>query len=122
MPFIGKIARPAPSFDHQVGTFDVTEELILIDEDHAFVKKEDQVVGIVCLDQLLEKYKSADISDTEIVIFAEPLFSVDEYEDKLKALGLMLDKNIEHIAVTNKAGVFVGIASMEQLKKNMSAC
>lgn len=117
MPFIGKVALPAPTIDHQRSTFDATEELILLGQDHAFVKKDDQVIGIVCLDNLLEEYKFGDISETSVAEFVEPLFFVQEYELRLKAAELMEENNVEHIAVTNKAGVFVGIATLNQLKK-----
>ncbi len=40
MPFIGRVASPAPTLDHQANTFDATEELILLGQDHPFVKKE----------------------------------------------------------------------------------
>jgi hypothetical protein len=46
----------------------------------------------------------------------EPLFFVKEYELRLKAMEVMLTNDIEHIAVTNKAGDFVGITSLKQLK------
>ncbi len=116
MPFIGRVASPAPTLDHQVNSFDATEELILLGQDHAFVKKDDQVIGIVCLDNLLDEYKSGDISATSVAEFMEPLFFVKEYELRLKAVELMLINDIEHIAVTNGAGDFVGIASLKKLK------
>ena len=116
MPFIGKVAMPAPTIDHQTTTFDATEELVLLGQDHAFVRKNDKVIGIVCLDVLLEEYKSSDISETKVEEFVEPLFFIKEYESRSKATETMLINNIEHIAVTNNAGVFVGIASLKQLK------
>jgi hypothetical protein len=54
MPYIGRISTPAPTLDHQSTAFDATEELILLGQDHAFVKKDDRIIGIVCLDNLLE--------------------------------------------------------------------
>lgn len=116
MPFIGKVARPAPTLDHQTNTFDATEELILLGQDHAFIKKDGRFVGIICVDKLLEEYKSGDISATSVAEFIEPLFHIKEYEPRSKAVELMLINDIEHIAVTNKAGDFVGIASLEQAK------
>ncbi len=116
MPFAGKIARPAPTLDHQISCFDATEELILLGQDHAFVKKDDRLVGIVCIDKLLEEYKSIDISEASVAEYLEPLFSVKEYELRSKAVELMLTNDIEHIAVTNRAGDFVGIASLKKLK------
>ena len=64
----------------------------------------------------LEEYKSGDISETSVADFVEPLFFVKEYELRSKAVELMLTNDIEHIAVTNRAGDFVGIASLKQLK------
>jgi predicted transcriptional regulator len=71
MPFIGKVASPAPTIDHLANSFDATEELILLGQDHAFIKKDDRLVGIVCLDNLLEEYKSGDISATSVAEFME---------------------------------------------------
>ena len=74
MPFIGRVTSPAPTLDHQANSFDATEELILLGQDHAFVKKDDRIIGIVCLDNLLEENKSGDISETNVAEFVEPLF------------------------------------------------
>ena len=90
--------------------------LFLLGQDYAFIKKDDRLVGIVCLDNLLKEYKSGDISATSVAEFMEPLFFVKEYELRLKAMEVMLTNDIEHIAVTNKAGDFVGITSLKQLK------
>jgi predicted transcriptional regulator len=116
MPYIGKIAKPAPTLDHQANTFDATEELILLGQDHAFIKKNDRIIGMVCVDNLLEECKSGDISSTNVAEFVEPLFFVKEYELRSKAKELMLINDIELIAVTNNAGDFVGIASLKQMK------
>ena len=64
----------------------------------------------------LEEYKSGDISETSVADFVEPLFFVKEYELRSKAVEVMLKNDIEHIAVTNGAGDFVGIASLKKLK------
>ncbi len=116
MSLIGEIAFPAPTLDQQTIAFDATEELILFGQDHAFVKRDDRFIGIICVDNLLEKYKSGDISATAVAEFVEPLFFLNEYEHRSKAAELMLTNNIEHIAVTNKVGGFVGIASLKQMK------
>jgi hypothetical protein len=73
MPYIGRISTPAPTLDHQSTAFDATEELILLGQDHAFVKKDDRIIGIVCVDNLLKEYKSGDISSSSVVEFVEPL-------------------------------------------------
>lgn len=116
MPFIGRVARPAPTLDHQTNTFDATEELILLGQDHAFIKKDGRFIGIICVDNLLEEYKSDDISETSVEEFLEPLFFLNEYVHRSKAMEMMLINDIEHIAVTNKADDFVGIASLKQMK------
>ncbi len=116
MPFIGEIAFPAPTLDHQTNTFDATEELILLGQDHAFVKRDARFIGNVCVDILLEEYKSGDISATAVADFVKPLFFLNEYEHRSKAMEMMLINDIEHIAVTNKAGDFVGIVSLKQMK------
>jgi signal-transduction protein with cAMP-binding, CBS, and nucleotidyltransferase domain len=116
MPFIGSIASTGPTIDHQTNTFDATEELILLGQDHAFVNKEGQTIGIACLDHLLEKHKSSDISRLSIIEFMEPLFAIGEYEHESKAGNLMRENSVKHIAVTNRIGEFVGIVSAMQLK------
>ena len=117
MPYVGKVALPSPTLNHDLSSFDATEELILLGMDYAFVKKDGQYVGIISLDNMLEKYKFEDIADLKIVEFMEPLFFVSEYEHKSKAIDLMLKNNVHHIAVTNKAGDFVGVASSTQLQE-----
>ena len=81
------------------------------------MKKNEQVIGIVCLDSLLEEYKSGDISDTHVAEYLEPLFFVNEYEDRSLARSLMKENNVEHIAVTNQDGIFLGIASAKEFKE-----
>ena len=112
MPFTGKVAVGAPTFDHQTDSYDVTVDLIVLGLDYAFLKKDDQIIGIVCVDNLLEEFNSA----AKVAEFMEPLISISEYEHKLKAAQLMRENKVEHIAVTNRAGDFVGIASFKQLK------
>ena len=112
MPII-EITLPAPTLDHQTDTFDAIEELILLGKEHAFVKKDGQILGIVCLDSLLGKYSSADVSETKVANFAEPLTFISEYEHKSKVVSLMQEKNLEHIAVTNQTGDCMGIAALK---------
>ena len=116
MPFIGKVAVGAPTFDHQTDSYDVTVDLIVLGLDYAFLKKDDQIIGIVCVDSLLEEFNSAANSEAKVAEFMEPLISISEYEHKLKTAQLMRENKVEHIAVTNRAGDFVGIASFKQLK------
>ena len=117
MPYIGKVALPAPTLDHKLKAFDATEELILIGQDHAFVAKGSDIIGILCLDHLLEQYKKADISGVNVEEFVEPIFYVNEYDYQRDVARFMNEKLIEHIAVKNKAGNFVGIASTKQLSE-----
>jgi predicted transcriptional regulator len=90
--------------------------LFLLGQDYAFIKKDDRLVGIVCLDHLPEEYKSGDISATSVAEFMEPLFFLKEYELRSKAMEVMMINNAGHIAVTNGAGKFMGIASLKQVK------
>ena len=41
MPFTGKVAVGAPTFDHQTDSYDVTVDLIVLGLDCAFLKKDD---------------------------------------------------------------------------------
>jgi predicted transcriptional regulator len=116
MASIGDIATSAPTLDHQTDTFDAIKELIILGEDYAFVKKNDQIIGIVCVDNLLDEYNSATICEVNVEKFAEPLLYINEDENELKAAQLILENNVKHIAVTNQVGDFVGIVSFKQLK------
>ena len=60
MPFIGRVASPAPTLDHQATTFDAIEELILLGQDHAFVKKDEQFTGGVHRRTLQESFYMID--------------------------------------------------------------
>ena len=116
MPYIGKVKKPSATLDHQLSAYDATEELILWGFDYAFIKKDDSFIGIVSLDSMLEEYKSGDISATGVEEFMEPLFFVKESETRLKAVETMLKNGVKHLAVTNTAGNYVGVASLRQLK------
>jgi len=116
MPFIGKIASPATTLDHQTNSFAATEGLLLTGQDYAFVEKDDQIVGIICLENLLEEYMSANTSENRVEDFMKPLFFVKEHERRSKALELMLMNDIEYIAVANRSDDFVGVVSLKQLK------
>jgi len=69
MPFIGKVAVGAPTFDHQTDSYDVTVDLIVLGLDYAFVKKDDQIIGTVCVDKLLEEECSINNSETKVAEF-----------------------------------------------------
>ncbi len=112
MPFIGEIASPSPALEHQMTTFDATMKLINLGKEYAFVKKDEQYIGIISLANILE-----DHSDSPLTEFMEPLFIVKADEHKHKAFTLMLEKNVEHIAVTNQAGEFVGITSAKKVQE-----
>ncbi len=116
MPLIGRAISRPPTFDHQANSFDVTVDLLLLDQDCAFVKEGDQITGIVCVNNLLGEFNSATPSEMTVAEFAEPLVSINECEHKSKAANLMKENNVEHIAVTNRNGDFVGIASAKLLK------
>lgn len=117
MPFLARVISPALIFDHQAKPYDVAVDLVLLDQDCAFVKKDDQIIGIVCLDNLHEEFISAVASEDKVAEFIEPLFSINEYKHSSIAMELMLMKNIEHIGVTNGGGDFVGIASLKEIEE-----
>jgi predicted transcriptional regulator len=116
LKFTEKIDQPAPTIDHQTKTFDATEELILLDQDYAFVKKDDQIIGIVCLDELLKEYQSGDEPEATIEKFINPYFRFSAYEKKSKEVNLIQENFTEPIAVTNKAGDILGLVSNKKLK------
>jgi hypothetical protein len=70
--FTGKIDQL--TIDHQTKIFDATEELILLGQDYAFVKKDDQIIGIICLEGLLKEYHAGDVSEATIEKFMNPFF------------------------------------------------
>jgi len=114
MPFVGEAALPSPTLDHQMTTFDATEKLIILGKDYAFVERDGEYIGIVSLVNIME-----DASDSNLTEFMEPLFFVKADDHKLKAAALMQENNVEHIAVTNQAGEFVGITSAKRLQEEL---
>ena len=112
MPFVGRTALPSPTLDHQMTTFDATVKLVVLGKDYAFVKKDDEYIGIVSLVNIME-----DGSDSKLMEFMEPLFFIKADEHELKATALMKENNVEHIAVTNQAGEIVGITSAKRLQE-----
>jgi len=116
MPFIGRVTSPAPYLDYQTTVFDVIEYLIVNDSDHAFITKEEKVVGIVSSEKLLEIYKSQDLNNASVAEYLSPLICINEKAHKSIAASLMKENNVEHIAVTNQNGNLVGIASAKQLE------
>jgi predicted transcriptional regulator len=113
MTFTGKIDQL--TIDHQTKIFDATEELILLGQNYAFVKKGDQIIGIVFLDDLLKEYYAGDISETTIEKFINPSFRFNDYEEKSEEVNPIQENNVDHFAVTNKTGVLLGIVSNKKL-------
>ncbi|MZG30483.1 MAG: CBS domain-containing protein [Nitrospinae bacterium] len=111
MPFIGEIASPSPTLDHQMTTFDAIMKLINLGKEYAFVKKDEKYIGIVSLANILEDHSDAPVTD-----FMEPLCIIRADEHKHKATTLMLQNNVEHIAVTSEAGEFLGITSAKKVQ------
>ena len=69
------------TIDHQTKIFDATEELIFLGQDFAFVKKDDQIIGVIWLEDLLKEYHSGDTSEDTIEKFINPFFSISDYEN-----------------------------------------
>ncbi len=111
-PYIGKATSPAPALDHQTTLFEAIEHLIANDLDHAVVNKNGRVVGIVCLSKMMSEYSKffMDVSKTTVFELMEPVYYMNYTEHKIEAAQLMIDKDVEHIAVTNQAGKFLGVA------------
>ena len=86
MPFTGKVAVGAPAFDHQTDSYDVTVDLIVLGLDYAFLKKDDQIIGIVCVDNLLEEFNSAANSEAKVVLPepGKPIIKIIFIKDLLK--------------------------------------
>ena len=78
MKFSGKMDQL--TIDHQTKIFDATEELILLGQDYAFAKKNDQVIGTICLEDLLKEYHARDASEATIEKFVNPFFLSSEVE------------------------------------------
>ena len=84
MASIEKIASPAPILDSNTAIFDAIEYLISKDCIHAFVQHEGKTIGIVAVEQLLENYKSRDMSDVTIREYMGPILKIKAGEDPLK--------------------------------------
>lgn len=78
MTFIGKF--DPLTIGHQTNIFDAAEELILLGQDYAFVKKNDQVIGTIYLEDLLKEYHARDASEATIEKFVNPFFLSSEIE------------------------------------------
>jgi hypothetical protein len=74
VPFIGKTVHSALTIDHKTKNFAATEELILLGQDYAFVKKDDQIIGTVCLEELLKEYHAGNESEATIEKFMDPFY------------------------------------------------
>lgn len=122
MPDIGKLIKPASTLDYQTTVFDAIEYLVINDVDHAVIKKDEQVVGIVCLHKMLGNYSTAlvDISKATVLDFMEPAFFVNHQEHKVKTAQLMIENGIEHIAVNNHAGKLLGVVSAREMSERQS--
>ena len=80
MPFTRNINQL--TIDHQTKIFDATEELIFLGQDYAFVKKDDETIGVIWLDDLLKEYHSGDTSEDTIDKFINPFFRISDYENQ----------------------------------------
>jgi predicted transcriptional regulator len=120
MASIEKIASPAPILDSNTAIFDAIEYLISKDCIHAFVQHEGKTIGIVAVEQLLENYKSRDMSDVTIREYMGPILKIKAGEEQARAAEIMSEHDVEFIAVTNQNGVFVGVASFDNLGNSSS--
>ena len=119
MLYIGNIASPSPTLDHQTTLFEAVEYLIINDYNYAFIKNEEEIVGIISSENLLENYKSRELADATVTEYLEPLISINENEPITKAANLMSNNLVEQIAVKNQTGAFVGIACLSQITANV---
>jgi hypothetical protein len=74
VPSTEKIVHSASTIDHKTKVFAATEELILLGQDYAFVKKDDKVIGIVYLEDLLKEYYDGNESEPTIEKFMDPSY------------------------------------------------
>jgi len=120
MSVVGKVTSPTPVLDSTTLIFDAIEYLISNDCDHAFVQHEGETVGIVSEEQLLENYKSKDLSNTTIREYMGPLLTIRQDESQARAVEIMLEHEADYIAVTNQNGVLVGVACLKKLNGSLS--
>lgn len=120
MTAIEKFASPTPTLDSNTSIFDTIEYLIINNCDHAFVQHEGEMAGIVSASQLLENYKSKDMSGATVREYMKPLLTINGNEPKSKAAEIMLEHGAEFIAVTNFNGVLLGVATFNNLGSSSS--
>ena len=63
---------PTTAIDHRAKIYNAIEELILLGQDYCYVKRSDQIIGIVCLEELLKKYHAGIKPEETIVKFMCP--------------------------------------------------
>jgi predicted transcriptional regulator len=112
---IEKVVSPAPTIDSKIEIFDAIEYLITCDCNHAFIQHEGEMVGTVATDCLLENYRSKDMSGVSIMEFMQPLLMIKEGEPQTRAAEIMSEHCVECIVVTNREGVFLGVAALNDL-------
>ena len=62
------------AIDLHAKIYSAIEELIILGQDYCYVKSGDQIIGIVCLEELLEKYHDRGIPEETIVKYVVPFF------------------------------------------------
>ena len=122
MSFITDNLKPALSVDHETTILNAIENMVIEGKEAAVVRHKGQIVGILDLEVLLNQAKndSLNISRTSVFLVMEPIIFMGSSEKKVRASKLMGDKDVEHIAVTNKDGVFIGIVSAKDLARTGS--
>lgn len=114
--------KPALNVDHDTSILDAIENMVIEGKDAAIVRHNDRIVGILDLEVLLSQSKndSLNISKTSVFLVMEPIIFMDSSAKKVRASKLMGDKDVEHIAVTNKDGVCIGVVSAKDLARTGS--
>jgi CBS domain-containing protein len=115
MTAIEKFVSITPTLASNTSIFDTIDYLIINNCDHAFVQHEEEMAGIVSAEHSLENYKSQNMSGATIREYMEPLLAIKGYEPKSRALEMMLEHDVEFIAVTNPNGVLSGVAVLKDL-------
>ncbi len=86
-----------------------------------FVQHEDKMAGIIAVSQLLENYKSEDMSGSTIREYMEPLLTIKDSESEGQAAEIMAENDVDFMAVTNQNGVFLGVVSSSNLNSQPSS-
>ncbi len=117
MPIIERIVKSAPSIDYEATIFEAVEYLIQENKECAVVQRDDEIIGIVNLDNLLNlPYEDGkDNSNTEIFSVMEPAIFINAHDHLENAIKIMSKNDVEHLAVADSEGTFLGIISAKEI-------